>query len=312
MQTGRCLYKLTIANLKRRAIIKLPKSMNDRLERMSLKMKKVLKALSLLMAAALVLACFAGCTGGEGTGESSNAQGGGNSNSVQVDSPALEDGVMTVGTNAEFPPFEFIGADGQPDGFDMAMMKEIGKILGVEVKIENMEFKTALASIGKRVDVVAAGLSVDEERALAMDFSDPYYTAVQSVLVKKGGSLQPATLEDLKGKKIGVQEGTTGDKVATKQVQDSTVSRFKKGVDAVLDLQNGRIDAVIIDKTPAEVFAKTYDTVEIAKMNENTFEAEEYAIGIVKGDTALREAINKALKTLRENGKYDELVKQYL
>lgn len=274
-------------------------------------MKKVMKALSLLMAAMLVLVCFAGCTGGDGTDESSNPAGASNTNTEET-SPALADGVLTVGTNAEFPPFEYIGDDGQPDGFDMALMKEVGKILGVEVKIENMEFKTALASIGTRVDVIAAGLSVDPERAEAMDFSDAYYTAVQSVLVKKGGSLQPKTLDDLKGKKIGVQEGTTGDKVATKQVENSTVSRFKKGVDAVLDLQNGRIDAVIIDKTPAEVFAKTYNSVEIAGMDEGAFETEEYAIGIIKGDTAMQKAINGALKTLKENGKYDELVKQYL
>lgn len=276
-----------------------------------MKMKKVLKALSLLMAAVLVLACFAGCTGGEGTGESSNAAGGGNSNSVQVDSPALEDGVLKVGTNAEFPPFEFMDDSGNPDGFDMALMNEIGKVLGVKVEIENMEFKSLLGAMGSRIDVIAAGMTVNEERKEAVDFTDSYYTAVQYVLVKKENGMKVTTVDDLKGKRIGVQEGTTGDFIATDDLA-AKVSRYKKAVDAVIDLQNGRIDAVIIDKNPAQVFAESYNTIEIVKTEKDLFDPEYYAIAVPKGDDALRTAINKAIKTLKSNGKFDELVKTYI
>lgn len=279
------------------------------MERMVMKMKKVMKALSLLVAGVLVLACFAGCAGNGDAGESSNA--GASNTNAEATSPALADGVLTVGTNAEFPPFEYIGDDGQPDGFDMALMKEIGKILGVEVKIENMEFKSLTGAVGNRIDVIAAGMTVDEERKAAVDFSDSYYTATQYVLVKKGNGLKVTTADDLKGKKIGVQEGTTGDFIATDDLA-AKVSRYKKAVDAVIDLQNGRIDAVIIDKNPAQVFAKTYDTIEIVQTEKDLFAPEYYAIAVPKGDDALRTAINEALKTLKSNGKFDELVKNYI
>lgn len=290
--------------------MKLSEKVKVMLERMIVKMKKILKALSLMVAAVLVLACFAGCTGGDGTDESSNTAGAGNTNTEAV-SPALKDGVLKVGTNAEFPPFEFMDDNGNPDGFDMALMQEIGKVLGVKVEIENMEFKSLLGAMGNRIDVIAAGMTVDEERKEAVDFTDSYYTATQYVLVKKENGLKVTSVDDLKGKKIGVQEGTTGDFIATDDLA-AKVSRYKKAVDAVIDLQNGRIDAVIIDKNPAQVFVSTYDTIEIVKTEKDLFDPEYYAIAVPKGDDALRTAINEALKTLKSNGKFDELVKAYI
>ncbi len=121
----------------------------------------------------------------------------------------LADGVLTVGTNAEFPPFEYLGDDGQPDGFDIALINAIGEKLGVDVEVENMEFDSLVASIGNKIDVAIAGMTVTDERKNAVDFSDSYYQAVQYVIVPLDSDIKEAS--DLNGKNIGVQLGTTGD-----------------------------------------------------------------------------------------------------
>ena len=102
-----------------------------------------------------------------------------------AESEALADGVLTVGTNAEFPPFEYVDDNGEADGFDMALCKAIGEKLGVEVKIENMEFASLVSSIGSKIDIAAAGMTVTDERKENADFTDTYANASQVVIVKK-------------------------------------------------------------------------------------------------------------------------------
>ena len=171
-------------------------------------------------------------------------------------SEALADGVLTVGTNAEFPPFEYVGDDGEADGFDIALIKAIGEKLGVEVQVENMEFASLVTSIGSKIDVAIAGMTVTDERKESVDFSDPYYEAVQYVILPEGSEI--ATADDLVGKTIGVQLGTTGDFIAS-DIADTTVSQYNKAVDAVNDLINGKVDCVIIDKNPALVFESKFE-----------------------------------------------------
>ena len=122
---------------------------------------------------------------------------------------AKDDNVLTVGTNAEFPPFEYVGDDGQPDGFDIALIKAIGDKMGCEVVVENMEFASLVGAIGTKIDVAIAGMTIDEERLQSVDFSDPYYDAIQYVIVPEGSDIKTAA--DLENKRIGVQLGTTGD-----------------------------------------------------------------------------------------------------
>lgn len=225
----------------------------------------------------------------------------------------LHEGKLVVGTNAAFPPFEYIGDDGKPDGFDIALIKAIGDELGLEVEIQDMEFDSLVASIGSKIDVSIAGMTITEERKNAVDFSDSYYDAVQYVLVPNGSEIKG--YDDLKGKKIGSQMGTTGDFISEdiKAEDDSTtISTYDKALDAVNDLVNGRVDAVILDKNPAEVFAGQYDEVSALDGNDFGFEPEKYAIALSKGNTELGGKINDALKTLKENGTYDELIKKYI
>lgn len=225
-------------------------------------------------------------------------------------SEALSDGVLNVGTNAEFPPFEYVNDIGEPDGFDIALIKAIGEKLGVEVVVDNMEFASLVSSIGSKIDVSIAGMTITDERKEAVDFSNPYYTAVQYVILPVGSTIQSA--DDLKGKAIGVQLGTTGDFIA-EEIEGSSVAQYNKAVDAVNDLVNGRLDCVIIDKNPALVFAEKFgDQVVLAAGEQFAFEEEEYAIAMPKGDTVLLEQINKALGEIIEDGTFDALVGQYI
>lgn len=225
-------------------------------------------------------------------------------------SEALADGVLSVGTNAEFPPFEYVDDNGEPDGFDIALIKAIGEKLGVEIQVENMEFNALVASIGGKIDVAIAGMTVTDERKEMVDFSDSYYTAVQYVILPKDSEIAAAA--DLEGKAIGVQLGTTGDFIA-EEIAGAEVAQYNKALDAVNDLVNGRLDCVIVDKNPALVFQSRFqDQVTAVDGAQFDFEPEEYAIAIPKGDTALAGQINAALKEMMDDGTFDALVKEYI
>ena len=224
-------------------------------------------------------------------------------------SEALADGMLTAGTNAEFPPFEYVGDDGEADGFDIALIKAIGEKLGVDVQVDNMEFASLVSSIGNKIDVAIAGMTITDERKEAVDFSEPYYEAVQYVLLPEGSEI--ATAEDLKNKTIGCQLGTTGMFLA-EDIEGATAQTYNRAVDAVNDLVNGRVDAVIIDKNPAEVFNTKFEgKVKIIDGADFGFEAEEYAIALPKG-SELVEQVNQALADLKADGTFDALVAEYI
>lgn len=217
--------------------------------------------------------------------------------------------VLIIGTNAEFPPFEYIGDDGEPEGFDIALINAIGEKLGMEVKIENMEFASLVAAIGSKIDGAIAGMTVTEDRQEAVDFSDNYYEAVQNVIVMAGSDI--ATAEDLKNKSIGVQAGTTGFFIA-EEIEGAEVHDYNKAVDAVNDLINGRVDLVIIDRNPAQVFVEKFEGQIVALEGDGfEFEREYYAIALPKG-SELVEKVNAALAELKEDGTFDALVAQYI
>ena len=284
------------------------------------------KSLVTLLAISMCAVMLAGCGASKDTATTADAQADTAATTETTDTAAadyaaqdtaaaaasefLADGVLTVGTNAEFPPFEYVGDDGQPDGFDMALIKAIGEKIGVEVKIENMEFGSLVSSIGNKIDVAIAGMTVTDERKEVVDFSDAYYDAVQFVIVPADSSI--ATADDLVGKTIGVQLGTTGDFLA-QDIEGSTVSSYNKAVDAVNDLLNGRSDLVIVDKNPALVFAGMYpDDVVALDGAQFGFDVENYAIAMPKGDAELANAINNAIKELSAFGTFDKLVAEFI
>lgn len=268
------------------------------------------KFLALLLAAVMAMSLLTAC-GSSKTTETTESAEAENTEATETVSEALADGVLTVGTNAEFPPFEYVADNGEPDGFDIALIKAIGEKLGVEVKVENMEFASLVSSIGSKVDVSIAGMTVTDERKESVDFSDSYYEAVQYVILPADSEI--ATADDLVGTTIGVQLGTTGDFIASDDIADTTVQQYNKAVDAVNDLINGRVDCVIVDKNPALVFESKFEgQVKAVDGAEFGFGTEEYAIALPKGDTALADAINAALGEIKADGTFDELVKTYI
>lgn len=242
------------------------------------------KLVACLLTAIMSLSLFAGC------GSSDNSK-------------------LVVGTNAEFPPFEYVGDDGQPDGFDMALIKEIGKRMGKEVQIENMDFNALVAAVGNKIDLAIAGMTVDDERKQSVDFTDTYFEALQYVILMKDSTI--ATGADLENKTIGCQLGTTGMFIA-EDIKGADVKSYNKAVDAVNDLMNGRLDAVIVDKNPALVFANKFsDKVKAVDGADFEFEPEYYAIACPKGSAYVAD-INKALAEIKADGTFDKLVEQYI
>lgn len=278
-------------------------------------MKKFIAlALATVMCVASLTAC--GNTASSETAATENTAANENTEASSAEAN-VEKEVWVVGTNAEFPPFEYVGDDGQPDGFDIALIKAIGERMGMEVEVQNMEFASLVAAIGSKIDASIAGMTVTEERQLAVDFSDNYYEAVQYVVAKADSDLAAAieagtaTAADLENKKIGVQLGTTGNFIAD-EINGAEVSAYNKGVDAVNDLINGRIDMVIIDKNPAEVFNSKFEgQLVIVDGAAFDFEPEYYAIALPKGSDMV-DKVNAALAELKEDGTFDTLVAEYI
>lgn len=212
-----------------------------------------------------------------------------------------------VGTNAEFPPFEYL-QDGKPTGFDMELIKDMGKVMGDKIKIVDMSFDGLLPALQmNKVDVVIAGMTATPERKKTVLFSNPYYTASQVIVVNQGQEGKYNSFDDLKGKKVGVMLGFTGDVVVSK-IKGVEVKRYNASYAGIMALKAGKIDAVVLDSEPAKNFVAKNDGLAIAKAQG---EQEEYAIAVRKNESALLEKMNKALQTLKENGTYDKLIQKY-
>lgn len=214
--------------------------------------------------------------------------------------------VVIVGTNAEFEPFEF-REDGNIIGFDVEIAQEIARKLGRQLKIEDMAFDTLVMALGSdKVDFVIAGMTATEERATQVDFSDPYFTSKQGIIVR-ADETNIKNGDDLIGKKVGVQLGTTGD-LFVSDMSDVEVVQFAAGTQAVADLKNGKIDAVVIDMEPAKRMTVGRDEL---KLLDTPFIEEEYAIAVQKGDNELLTTINNTLTDMKEDGTYDAIYAKY-
>ncbi len=269
------------------------------------------KMLAMLLVTVLCVMTFAGC--GNATEKTDGSTGVADEKTSEVEDKK----VLIVGTNAEFPPFEYVGDDGEVDGFDIGLIKAIADKMDMDIQIQNMEFNSLVSAIGNKIDVAIAGMTIDEERSLTVDFSDPYYEAAQYVIVLKDSELAVAANDgnvseaDLENKVIGVQLGTTGD-LGVEKIAGATPQQYNKGVDAVNDLINGRVEAVVIDKDPALVFESKFQDQLIA-LDGALFgfeEKEYYGIAFPK-DSELIDDVNKALAEIKEDGTFDALVEEY-
>jgi polar amino acid transport system substrate-binding protein len=214
---------------------------------------------------------------------------------------------LVMGTNAEFPPFEYVEGD-DVVGVDVDIAQEIVKDLGRTLSIENMVFDSIIpALVSGQVDVGIAAMTVKEERLLSVDFSEPYYNARQACIIKKGGSVSDE--ETLSGKSIGVQNGTTGDYAAEEYTEN--VARYVKALDAVLDLAGGKLDAVIVDEPVAQNILTALANPDLVLLEGITFEDEFYAVAIAKGHPELVEAINATIARIQADGTLDAIIEKY-
>lgn len=220
------------------------------------------------------------------------------------------EGVLTFGTNAEFPPFEFVAGTGvidQYDGIDMAIAKQIAEENGMTAAVENMEFDSLLVALQNgQIDAAIAGMTVTEDRKEAVDFSVPYYTATQVMIVKEDSDIAAAT--DMADKKICVVQGYTGEICVNEM--GYPYEAFKKGTEAVMELVNGKCDVVVIDSATAQKYVDDNEGLKIVE-DAAAFESEEYAIAVQKGNTALLDMINSAIEAKLADGTIADLGVQY-
>ena len=277
-------------------------------------MKK--KVVSVMLCAAMTAAVLAGCgsssaeTVSEDTSaaaeETEDAAAEETAENAEDDTEESAGGTLVMGTNAEFPPYEYY--EGQEVvGIDAEMAAAVAEKLGMELKIEDMAFDSLIPALSSgKVDIVAAGMTVTEDRLASVNFSDTYATGIQAIIVTEDSDI--ASADDLVGKTIGVQQGTTGDLYAT-DVEGATIERYAKGMEAVQSLSQGKIDAVIIDNEPANVFVSE---VEGLKILDEAFATEDYAVAVAKDNEELLEQVNTALAELKEDGTLQAIVDKYI
>ena len=214
---------------------------------------------------------------------------------------------LVMATNAEFPPYEFYEGD-EIVGIDAEFAAAIAEKLGMELKIEDMAFDSIISAVqGGKADIGVAGLTVDEKRKKSVDFTDTYYTGRQVIIVTEDSTI--AGPDDLEGKKIGVQQGTTGDQYTTDDYGDENIERFNKGMEAVMSLTQGKVDAVVIDDQPAKTFVSQNEGLKIL---ETEYIEEDYAMAVKKGNQELIKKVNDAIKALKDDGTFDKIVAKYI
>ena len=266
------------------------------------------KLFALLLTLAMVLS-LAAC-GGDTTAEDTT----GDDTNTETQEPTgdttlttVEEGKLIMSTNAAFPPYEMTDDSGNVVGIDAEIAAAIAEKLGLELQIDDMDFDAAqLAVQNGKSDICMAGLSVTEDRLLVMDFSDSYATGVQVVIVKEGSDV---TLDNLGEQMIGTQRATTGNIYCTDEFGEDHVVAYDDGIVAVQDLLNGKVDAVVIDKAPAQEFVAANPGLVIL---DTEYANEDYAIGVAKGNTALVDAVNGALAELTADGTIQSIIEKYI
>lgn len=222
--------------------------------------------------------------------------------------------VLTMATNAEFPPYEYMEGE-KIVGIDVEIAQAIADKLGMELKIDNILFDSIVPAVATgKADIGIAGMTVSDERKESVDFTDSYATGVQVVIVKEGSDIKDVKDLTKKGanNKVGVQMGTTGDIYCSDDIEGEgfgTVQKFDAGADAVQALATGKIDCVVIDNQPAKEFVKANEGLKIL---DTEYAVEDYAIAIAKGNTELKEKVNKALQELIADGSVQKILDKYI
>ena len=218
-----------------------------------------------------------------------------------------DDNQLIMATNANFPPYEY-HEGGEIVGIDVEIAQAIAEKLDKELKIEDMEFGAIIDAVASgKADMGVAGMTVREDRLENANFSDPYTTATQVIIVQEGSDITEA--DHLADKSVGVQENTTGDSFVSDDYPDADVQRYKNGADAVQALVQGKVDAVVIDNEPAKAYVAANEGLTILPGN---WVEEQYCAAVNEGNTALQNAINTALNELMDDGTVQEILDKYI
>ncbi|MBN1486556.1 MAG: transporter substrate-binding domain-containing protein [Anaerolineae bacterium] len=228
----------------------------------------------------------------------------------------LSEGKLVVGTSADYPPFEFINEDNEFDGFDMALIKEIGNRLGVEVELQDIAFDGLIAALkAGQIDAIIAAMSATPDRDKEVDFTVNYYVGTDAILIKEGSDLVLESADDMAGYKIGVQSGTLHDTwvqenlVDTGKTAEADVSRYERAELAISDLKNGRVEVVAMDYFAAKAYIEQGGIVMALEQN---LSGENMAIAVREGAEGIRWNLEQVILELQEEGFIDQLAEEYL
>lgn len=262
-------------------------------------MKKIVALLLALTVSGVLFAC-------DKDGQPSDSSG----TSSILSSDTEQKTILTMATNAHFKPYEFYDNSGNIIGIDAEIAQAIAGELGLTLKIEDMQFNTIITSVSEgSVDLGMAGMTVTEKRKESVDFSTTYATGKQVIITLSTSSVK--TPDDLEGKKIGVQLGTTGDVYAEEDYGEENVVKYNNGNEAVLALIGGAVDAVIIDNEPAKSLVAANEGKGLVIL-ETEYVYEEYAIAVKKGNTDLLNKLNRAIEKLTADGTIESIVNKYI
>ena len=269
-----------------------------------------------LVAVLALLATACGDDGGDAGGDATEpaattetpTEGG---EQAAVDLDLVNEGSLTVCTDAPYPPMEFEDPEtGEFTGFDIELMRAIAEQLGLDTQVVNSGFDpivsgTALAS--GQCDIAAASITITEDREESVDFTEPYFEAEQSLLVKSDSGI--SSIEDLAGARVGVQSGTTGETYARENLpDDAEVVAFENPGDIFLGMEAGQIQGVIQDLVVNQGRTLEDDSVEVVETYPTD---EQYGFAAEEGNTELTGAVNDALQTLRDEGEYDRIFEEW-
>lgn len=217
---------------------------------------------------------------------------------------------LVVGTNTPFPPFEFVNSSGAITGFDIETIRALAQSAGyADITVKDMAFDSLITALQQgQIDVIAAGLTINAERQQQVNFTDPYWQADQSILIRSSSTWIPQGISDLAGKTVGVQTGTTGEGLA--DANNSTlgpIKRYDSFLLAVQDLLNGKLDAVIVDSPVAVAFTNQFQV----KVASTVVTGEQWGFAVKIGNTALLNALNQALSQFKGSAQWNALISKY-
>ncbi|EHJ02176.1 ABC-type transporter, periplasmic subunit family 3 [Clostridium sp. DL-VIII] len=268
--------------------------------------KGIIKKIAAVLAVSTIAISMIGC------GSTSSTKKDGAASSTSALDAIKAKGELVIGTSADYPPYEFHKeVDGQDQivGFDISIAQELAKDLGVKLQVKDMAFDGLLVALqSDKVDMVFAGMTPTAERKENADFSDIYYTATHRFIVRSGDETGITKMEDLKGKKIGVQKGSVQEGIAQANFEAKYIKSLDKVTDLVLDLKNNKVDAVLAEEPVAKINVEKNPGIAIADQLVVNDPDGGSAIAMKKNSPDLQAEVNKVIKQLQDDKKIDQFV----